>query len=210
MGGRVRVHEDSAKELLRSLLMSEDGALAVRAHLLGIATGRWSQAYLDAIGQYHRHSPARWPLEQVAAFILVNHMKMTGALGEAEVVVGSQPSADRDRAINGSALAALPPPFRASVDLAQISSEAGDGHVEWSESIVVQRSLGIPLIDSATGHRVPLVVREQAAPGLLPLEIGTTTPSKTLEHLTKGTGVVRWPYRSNRLRLLVRVREQTA
>ena len=200
------VHEDAATDALRDFLSTEDGAKAFSVCTAGLRTGRWSQGYVNAIGQTHWHDPARWPLDQIYSFMMVHSRIMDGEIGKVQISAHGEPSADRERAINQAALENLPGPFVAHVDLDQHGSDRGDGFLAWTAPIQVEQSVGYPHSDLATGHTAPVIITKTLPPGQVPLEIGYTLPSKTHDHLLSGRGVARWAYGSRRIYLFVRTR----
>jgi hypothetical protein len=184
---------------------TEDGAKALHVYVDGLRQDRWDADYRDAIGQHAWLESDQWPMEQVAAFMMVHHLLMEGEFAQITINVGHEPQHDGARAANREALRELPDPFVATVDQTQGTSSHGDGWLRWTESIRVMQSLGVPFTDLASGHMAPVRQITAAPPKHVPLEIGTTLPSKTWEHL-RGWGVARWPYNSEVITLFVRMR----
>ncbi len=154
---------------------------------------------MDSIGQNPWDG---WPMEQVAVFIKIQVMIHTGLVAMVPLSTPRPPLADRERAGNAEALASLPHPFTASVDMYQ-SNEAGDGLLSWSEPIEASLSTGIIGRDS-DGRTRPVPVHFMIPPGSAPLEIGSSLASRTWTHLVMDSGrVARWPYGHSRIRLLV-------
>jgi hypothetical protein len=203
-------HEDAARALFRDYMVSSDGAHALHVYYEGLVQKRWPPDYLDAIGQIHRCNPTAWPPEQVASFMMVHHMLMEGEVASVRIGEVEGPGPDRDRIGNQKKVDNLVGPFVARVDLDQGSSTFGDGTLSWSETIEVEKSLGLPHIDLATDHRGPVEVITHFPPGSVPLEIGVSKPSRTYQHLLHGKGVARWPYGSDRIWLFVRSKRAKA
>jgi hypothetical protein len=199
------VHEEAAMVGFREFMSTEDGAKALQVYFAGLKEGRWEADYVQAIGQHAWLEPSQWPMEQVYAFMMVHHMIMDGEIGKVQIGPVSGPSADRDREVNQLAISDLPGPFVATVYRDQKTSEYGDGRLEWAEHIQVEQSTGVPYIDPC-GNFAPLIAVKTLPPGGVPLEIGTTHASKTLDHLTRFGGVARWAYGSDRILLFKRTR----
>lgn len=147
---------------------------------------------VDDFGQLFRHGhPGTWPLEQqVALFSFARGME-AGRYGRLQINIGRTPSADAKRGANAAALSALPGPFVAEVDLAQNGADA-DGHFAWTAPINVNM-----YIEGDTP------VACEMSPRSIPLEIGSTAPSRTLLHVARDLGVARWAYGSEHLLLFL-------
>ena len=103
------------------------------------------------------------------------------------------PEADAEREANAAALADLPHPFRASVDLRQ-NKRPGDGTLYWDEPIRVSAATGL-IERTEDGETFSLPLRMMIPPSHAVLEIGSTLASRTWTHLEMGWGsVARWPY----------------
>ena len=124
-----------------------------------------------------------------------------GKIGRVDVGLWDAPKSDSARAANQAALDDLPDPFRGSVDSEQHGADA-DGWIEWSEPIQVSVTTG-ESVDDSSGHPVPMTKVVMVEPRRVPLEIGTTKPSRTLAHIREGFGLARWPYGYERLHVLV-------
>lgn len=196
-------HEDAAVALFREMMIYKEGAHALHVHYEGLARDRWTPDYIDAIGQLHRCRHTQWPPEQVASFMMVHHMLMEGEVASVRIGTDGKPGPDKDRVGNQSKLDDLPGPFTAVVDPDQGTSTFGDGTLAWHETIKMEKSLGVPHIDLATDHRAPVEIISDFPPGDVPLEIGTSKPSRTYMHLLNGQGVARWPYGSEYIWLFV-------
>lgn len=200
----MTVHEDMARTALDDFMGDAEGARALQVYVQGIRDGRWSQEYRDVIHQHHWAS--HWPYEQVAAFALVHSDLMSGDVADVQLTTfGHAPSPDRERSANAAALADLPRPFIAEVDMGQNGGDA-DGRLRWVEPIRVEVSTGVPFTDPC-GHTGPVPAIRTIPPGSVPLEIGTTMASNTLFHLRRDRGVARWPYGHDLIRLFVSVGE---
>lgn len=169
----------------------------------GIRTGRFPMGYLDAIGQLHRGGPSRWPRPQVAAFALIHRALMSGDAAETVIEVGLTPFRDAERQANATALEdLLPEPFNAHIDRTQ-SNAPQDGWLEWAAPITVRRSCRVPYYPSASDTPAPLTAPRIIPPGRVPLEVGSTMPSRTHLHLCEDQGVARWPYEATEIRLFI-------
>ena len=200
------VHQDAAEQAALDCATTPEGAAALRDFQDGLKIGRWPTSYVDAIGQDHRVDPHRWPLGQVFAFMRIHSMLMDGEIAQVQISTDGGPVADENRAENQRRLDDLLGPFVATVDPDQETDAYGDGHLEWDEPIQVEQSMSVPYIVLATGEEAPLLKVATFPPCRVPLEIGTTFPSKTFEHLSRFKGLARWPYGSDRIHLFVRTR----
>jgi hypothetical protein len=196
------LHIDAARRLADELDSDPKTAAIIPECIHGIRTGRWNRDYLDAVGQLALGGPSKWPRHEVAAFSRLHSHLMTGAVSEVEIEVGVAPFPDAKRDANASVLQHLPPPFSAYVDRVQCNDDQ-DGWLEWNQPISLTRPVGVAYYASGTGHPKPVSMRSIIPAGEVPLEIGTTLPSRTLLHLGWDRGVARWPYESTCIRLFV-------
>lgn len=207
----MTAHEAIARDLLADIIKNP-GATAtlvdVRERLLlppGHSHG-FPEGHADALGQVHRSEPARWPMEQVAAFAYVHAGFVAGSYG-AVVLGGPQtrggPGRDRDREYNASKLASLYGPFSAVVDLDQHNAD-DDGTLSWNEPIKCDRSTDVSFLDPCPGAGMRrLIMPVAVAPRSVPLEIGSSSPSRTMWHLIQDGAVARWPYGADFITLFV-------
>ena len=196
------VHVEMAENLLADFMGTPDGARAFQVYVAGIRDDRWDDFYRESIHQHHWRE--HFPLEQIAAFAHAHSDIMSGRVAQVQLTTfGATPLRDADRAANAKALAELPRPFIADVDLDQNCADS-DGHLRWVEPIRVEVSTGIPYSDPC-GHEQPLILVRTIEPGSVPLEIGTTHASNTLFHLRCDRGVARWPYGHDRINLFVKL-----
>jgi hypothetical protein len=122
----------------------------------------------------------------------------------ARIEVGEEPGPDDAIKSNNAKLVDLPKPFKASFDPGP--RKEGDGLLEW-ETIVAFGP--IQCEDHGKDDKDPCPAAFMKAisrkPGSIPLEVGTTKPSRTLLHLLEPPfGVARWPYNSKDIHVLVR------
>lgn len=197
------IHERGAYAVLDRMLTLEPTAAALVRTRNRLAAGdHFTPGFVSAVGQIHRKDlPARWPVHQVAAFLDIHAGVGAGRYAIVQVEVGTAPRPDAQRAANARALADLPEPFTAELDLAQNAADE-DGMVAWSEDIVATRSTGVAYTACCTAREsltIPTVLR----PCSVPLEVGTTMPSRTLLHLEEDGGVARWAYDSTDLYVLL-------
>ncbi|MFJ6069023.1 hypothetical protein ACIQHU_39040 [Streptomyces tendae] len=198
-------HERGAHTVLDRLLTTEPTAAALVRTRARLASGdHFTGGFVDAVGQMHRLTPDRWPVHQVAAFLAIHAAIGAGRYAVVHVEVGATPRPDAERAANAVALADLPEPFSAELDADQNAADE-DGTIAWSEEIVVTRSTGVSYAAGCTGQE-PLTVPNVVRPSRVPLEVGTTKPSRTLLHLEEDGGVARWAYGSTDLHVLLNLR----
>lgn len=188
---RILTREPTAAALVRTRNRLADGT-------------HFTSGFVDAVGQMHRIAPGRWPVHQVAAFLGIHAGICAGRYAMVQVEVGATPRPDAERSANAVALAGLPEPFSADLDVYQNAADE-DGAAAWSEDIVVTRSTGVPY---TAGCSTPesLTAPTAIRPFEVPLEIGTTLPSRTLLHLEEDGGVARWAYGSTDLCVLLDLR----
>lgn len=198
-------HERGAHAVLDRILTREPTAAAlVRTRNRLSDGGHFTPGFVSAVGQIHRRDPARWPVHQVAAFLDIHAAVGAGRYAMVQVEVGAAPRPDAERDINAAALADLPDPFTAQLDIDQNAADE-DGTVAWSEDIIITRSTGVPYT-AGCGTRQSLTMPTAVRPFLVPLEVGTTMPSRTLLHLEEDGGVARWAYDSTDLYVLLNLR----
>jgi hypothetical protein len=187
--------------MLRDFMTTKDGAAAVQVYVQGLDEGRWTEEYLERVGQYRRGGLERWPLEQIAVFAHIHSALMSGDVTEVEISTRGIPGPDSDRAGNAAKVAHLPGPFTAFVDQSQNHADS-DGYLSWDEPIKMEKSLNVSFTDGVHGKQ-PVMCIVELPPGSVPLEIGTTKPSRTYLHMRMDGGVARWPYGHDRITLFV-------
>ena len=197
------MHEQCAEMMLDQMLDDPDGPETLALATQGIRDARWGQDFIDAIGQHGRLPAGRWPMEQVAAFTKVHALIYSGEVAQVAVGTSGEASPDAEREENAATLATLPRPFTAAVNMQQRLSPRGDGLVRWDEPIWVETFTGL-INRCPDGSTAPYLLRFLIPPGTAPLEIGSSLPSKTWEHLVAGRGAVaRWPYGYSAFRLFI-------
>lgn len=195
-------HERGAHAVLDRILTTEPTAAALVRTRNRLASGNhFTTGFVDAVGQAHRRKPGRWPVHQIAAFLDIHAAIGAGRYAIVQVEVGVSPRQDAERNANAAALSELPEPFVAELDRQQSAADE-DGTIAWSESIVVTRSTGVSYAAGCTAQE-SLTVPTTVHPFRIPLEVGTTMPSRTLLHLEEDGGVARWAYGSTDLYVLL-------
>jgi hypothetical protein len=198
----MTAHEFSARAILDQMMSDPAGAQVLQTAYAGLRDGRWSEEYMDAIGQHGVRARTGWPMEQVAAFARVHGMVAAGDVAMVPVSTDGPPHADGEREANAAALSNLPHPFTASVGMTQQCGDS-DGAVAWSEPIEVTVATRI-IEPSADDFSRPYGLHYMIPPGKATLEIGSSLPSRTLMHLAmEGGAVARWPYGYSCFRLFV-------
>jgi hypothetical protein len=196
----MTLHERAAEATVIRMLAAGGGETeTLSAAVRSVADGIVSPETVDVMGRPFR-SGARlesWPLAQLWCIGYAHASINGGAIGRIEITVPGGPGGperDREREANQAMLASLPHPFTAEVDLHQHGADC-DGNLSWSEPVFIAQATPPPgYREKATPKYVcrDVVVR----PGTVPLEVGSTTPSRTLMHLIESGGVARWPYGS--------------
>lgn len=188
------LHDDLAHSLLLKFLDDkEESTLPVA--LRSLMGDTHSEQYINAIGQDYRCDPHQWPIEQILMFARMNEMIMGGLISQFEINIGRVPHKDHMRKENSSTLSQIPRPFKAELDMTQRNGDQ-DGWLTWKNSITVTKSVGAAFFSSGFCHPAPIVRPIKIPAGQVPLEIGTTKPSRTVLHLIEERGVARWPYNS--------------
>lgn len=168
----------------------------------GLRTGRWSRDYLDAVGQLHWGGPSQWPRHQVAAFAHMHAYLESGLAAQVAIHVGRAPCRDAERDANASALANLPSPFTAHLDRTQRNADA-DGWLKWYSPITVLCATEAVYYPSRASNPTAVRAPRIIPPGEVPLEVGSSPPSRTFMHIHEDLGVARWPYESTHITLFV-------
>jgi hypothetical protein len=201
-------HERAARAILGRMLMDEGAAAAlVRTRRRLAEKGSFEQAYVDAAGQMRRSTPRTWPPHQAAAFLQLHAMTGSGRYAIARVEVGSTPKADAEREANADALVGLSEPFIAELDREQKAADE-DGVLHWTQEITATRCTGAVQLMNC-GVKDPVVAPVMVQPCSVPLEVGTTMPSRTLLHLVEDGGVARWAYGSTDLFVFLNLHHPT-
>lgn len=199
-------HEKWAAKLLDELLYSPPAAQALALTRRSLREGRFDGSYVDRIGQSLR-GPRSWSPEQAGAFLRIHTGLTSGEFAQILVPLGQPPNLDANREANNLTLLALHPAFRAEVNMSQEHADS-DGLVWWKEAVIADRSTGERL-EEGGGSR-PSVQPAAVDPGGIPLEVGYTKPSRTLQHLVQRGGVARWPYHHRHLWILLSMRTEHA
>ena len=195
-------HERAAGKLARRLLGTPEGAHSLHLAYKGVSE-RWEREYVDAIGQHYIYSDrCDWPLEQIACFALVHGYLGNGTVGRVLVRAGGEPGRDSDREHNAGLLAEMPEPFVAELDMSQNCADS-DGVLRWTEPIQVH--VATTEREDGVGGECAVLAPAVIRPGRVPLEVGSTMPSRTALHLREDRGVAHWPYGSDWIWLLVRM-----
>jgi len=198
------VHERAAQNLCDKVLAEPGGASLIVGFVQGLKEGRWSAPYIDAIGQSFRGGPRTWDPAQIIAFMETHSRICQGKIAQCVIGIGKQPLRDSARQENQATLADLPHPFSAVVSEYQGHGDP-DGLLEWSEAIICDVTTGE--VETLPDGQTRIATEQRILPpGQVPLEIGTTLPSRTLLHMCAG-GVARWPYRSETMRLFVNMED---
>jgi len=188
------LHERNALGMLARLEAASGGLETLADYRHGLRDRRWPDAYVDAIGQVFRCRPASWPAEQIAAFAVVHGWITTGRIAVVTIKGASGPGADACREDNAAELAELPKPFRADLNMTQNCAD-DDGTMTWDEPVMANVAGSLALIPPAT---VPV-----------PLEVGTSDPSRTFLHVFQEGGVARWAYGQHEIWILVNLGDRS-
>lgn len=196
----MTAHEDAAQQAGLDMMSRPDGPEALGVYYEGLREGRWPRKYLDVIGQDGSRAGA-WDLGQMTSFAYFHAEWMAGGFGCVELGLVDPPGGDADRVGNAAKLADLPDPFVAHVDMTQNNADQ-DGFLEWTDQIFLHVSTGEPEPHPGGGEQ-PRMTKTWVKPRTVPLEIGTTKPSRTWLHMQREGAVARWPYGHDRITVFV-------
>ncbi|MFE4263305.1 hypothetical protein [Streptomyces sp. NPDC056883] len=194
-------HQQAAQGVLDKYLEDPEAAKALSEARTDIRAGRrFSRRGLEDVGQIHRiPHPGEWPFEQMACFLDIHVMAGAGSLVRFRIDVGATPLPDAARVENAALLAARAgadvDAFEIWVDQKQNKADA-DGTLTLVREVESTRSSGEGFLQGpalcrsgpcTTSVEMPVTLR----PFTVPLEIGTTMPSRTLAHIVRDGGVAR-------------------
>lgn len=165
---------------------------------------RW---YFDLIGTHYK-GVRSLTLPQVHAAVLVNGMLHSGEVKIATINLREVPLSDSQEKGNQAKLLRLPSPFEALVCCERGRGADDDGQVAWRKPARFD-PLSCEGGDEPEPCPCTTMAPEEIRQGCVPLEIGTTLPSKTLVHLKLDGGVARWPYGSEKV-YVMKTRTTTA
>jgi len=158
-------------------------------YLVALQSGSFPQWYVDMILQ--RGERSDYTLYDAYAFSQVHTLIHTGWAAWVELHIGREPHCDADADGNNRALSFAPASqFRASF---QGGAGPSDGWLEWRRPIQMQ-------IES----RLDITRQVTIQPRRVPLEVGFTEASTTLDHLLTEFGLARWPYGSESIWLMAK------
>lgn len=199
-------HEKWVLKLLDDLLYSPAAAHALALTRRSLREGRIDGAYVDRIGQTMR-GPRSWPPEQAGAFLRIHTGLTSGEFAQLLVPVGQPPGLDAHRDANRLALSTLHPAFKAELSVSQEHADS-DGLLWWEQTVTADRSTGVGAEEQ--GGIRPITEPSTVEPGAVPLEVGYSLPSRTLQHVMQCGGVARWPYHQSDLWVLLSMRPEHA
>lgn len=191
------VHEQVADENLIRMLENPDAAAKLAWWMRRFRSRQVEPGEFAVYGQTFARLGAWSPAQLAAALYCHGAVLSGGYLWITHFLDSEGPDRDAERAANRAVLEAqLPASLRVSVWDADLTDD--DGEIEWDEPILMRRStLAAPNAEMTADD---VLVR----PGCVPLEIGYTMPSKTLQHLTMEGGVARWPYGADYVQIIVK------
>ncbi len=151
---------------------------------------------VDAIFQMPRNRPVI-TLEDSYAFALVWDQIFSGEVGLHHVPRVGQCGCDVDIVNNQRTLAQLRSPYAATFRPERGAGANGDGCMSWTRPVEF-------LVTSISENDEEIGTMLTCDPHSVPLEVGTTSPSRTFAHLLTG-GVARWPYGHDSIMVLLPV-----
>lgn len=193
------LHEEMAEDLLDDVLSEPRAASVMADWRRRFKADDYDPQYVARIGQTQRQ-PAYWPLEQVAAFVAVHAGLMSGRFAHVEVSVGNSPGSDADREGNAAKLRGTHRLFHAELDMHQNGADC-DGWLSWNTPIGLNRSSGLGLVTPCGTS--PVEMSMHVEPHGVPLEVGSSKPSRTYLHLLQEGGVARWAYGDDHIYVLL-------
>lgn len=186
------VHEDAAQDGVDDFLRRGGGAMLMELHD-ALEVGAFHEGFRRAFGDWTWRGQT---YAQMYSFLRIDGLMRHRHAALIRVKVGAEPGADRCREQNAAALADLRHPFVAHLDMHQNNAE-DDGTLEWTEPIRVK------LYPNGSGANEYVMV----PPASIPLEVGSSAPSKAFMHLAQYGAVARWPYGEEHLYVLTGVPE---
>lgn len=207
----MTVHESLAHSMLAKIIDDPKAPATLsdvrrRLQVEPGTPGGFDVGYADAIGQVHRSAPSKWPMEQVAALTGVHAGIVAGNFGRIEIGgpnLEGGPRRDSDRKGNAAKLSELYGPFRAVVNMEQNQADE-DGEFSWDEPAHCDRAFPVSFIPPCPREGMRRITRlVKLDPWSVPLEIGSSSPSRTFFHLIDDGAVARWPYGSDRITLFI-------
>lgn len=191
------IHQAGAKALLKNLMASPEWADLINSWSVKLGTGEASWEGFAVYGQPHGRSTG-WSLDQLACAVFMHTMVMNGKYAWRTYFLDGERGAHPDiaREANAAALAKLPAPLRAAVDMSQNLAD-DDGDLAWDAPIEFNRSTLTHVGAEFTAEQIMLPARS------VPLEIGSTMPSRTLTHIQMDGGIARWPYGCDYVQVIV-------
>lgn len=185
----INIHERAIESATTTLLLEDArwGSLLAE-YLQAITAGRFDQWYVDALMQ----APPSMPFTIYDAFCLatIHRMILLGEIVTAQVQLDRVPRNDKAIEWNNTPLRAS----RGCPFVGEFCGGAGDsdGWFAWVEPIEMGQLL-------ADGSELTYTID----PMQVPLEVGYTKGSVTLQHILTEWGLARWPYNSETLYLFV-------
>ncbi|WP_133061685.1 hypothetical protein [Streptosporangium minutum] len=161
----------------------------------------YDKGFISALGQPF----GRWDSEADAVLWYLLRLFITGDLLLGHIPLDAGPGRDKERRRNQELLDELLSPHDILLCVDQEQQGAGyDGHVHLHKGWKVERIwFHIEKQDKLRFQYDLEAVGPLAEDEILPLEIGYTDPTRTFTHLSEYGAVVRWPYDSDGLYLLV-------
>ena len=146
----------------------------------------YEQRHIDVIMQHHK---GLFDLYDAFAFIHVHTLICNGTFLVADIPVGRGPSRDKSKHINRAILGGLDGKFTAEF---RGGFGDSDGFLSWRDELRVHDP------NHVTAFEYLCIPARQ-----VPLEVGFTSASRTLMHLTQEGAIARWPYGHDHIRVLV-------
>lgn len=193
-------HEDGAATAAAEMMAEPHGAEAIGVYYEGLREGRWDQEFLDVVGQLDRRQGS-WDLGQVYSFMRFHHAWVSGRYAACSVPVGGPPGPDADREGNAALLGTVPHYVTGDLDARQNNADE-DGVLSWADDLRMTAFVADQeLVDGVEAKTLDVRVK----PMQVPLEVGTTKPSRSWLHMQREGGLARWPYGQDRITLWVRL-----
>lgn len=167
-------------------LLSDPKWITILADVLGkLQSGHFDPEWVSCIVQ--KWDRYEYDLYDAYAFTTVHAFVMSGSIATLDLVIDVEPFRNDEVEAMSRILKELPEPFVAKFWGGNAES---DGYIKWTRPLVFGKSS-----TDGTWSETELF------PSVVPLEIGYTQGSTTLEHLGRSGGLARWPYKSGRIKL---------
>lgn len=174
------VLDQQIEETVNELMSNPEWCALLADTLKRLQTGFYPKWYQDMIFQkFERYKSS---IYDAYCFVNIHTWFYTGQIVVAEIVIGCEPSADKDIVEMREKLARLKEPFRVTFE---------GGSADSDGKLFISRPIKFSVVDIETNLKV-----SDKVCGEFPIEIGTNSAVKTMSILNSVGRLARWPYGS--------------